>query len=52
MIFTATHTTTYLYSDPVSICHTEVHLAPRGGWGQRVLEHELTVLPKPALINS
>src|SRR3954462_2181716 len=47
MILRATHTTTYLYSDLVSICHTEAHLAPRAFWGQAVLEHELTIVPEP-----
>lgn len=43
----ATHTTTYLYSEPVSICHTEVHLAPRSGRSQRVIDHRLSVRPAP-----
>lgn len=47
MILRATHKTTYLYSEPVSICHTEVHLAPRAQWGQVVLNHELEILPEP-----
>jgi len=48
MIVTATHTTTYLYGQPVSICHTEVHLTPRSGPNQRVVSHELEVRPTPA----
>src|SRR5215475_10679482 len=48
MIVTATHTTTYLYGQPVSICHTEVHLAPRSCPHQRVVSHELEVRPEPA----
>ncbi len=47
MILRATHTTTYLYSEPVSICHTEVHLAPRDGERQRVIEHDLSIVPPP-----
>src|SRR5947207_15287851 len=47
MLLRATHTTTYLYSEPVSICHTEAHLAPREHWGQTVLEHELSIVPQP-----
>jgi len=46
-MFRATHSTTYLYSEPVSICHTELHLAPRNGHGQRVLEHNLSIRPMP-----
>lgn len=47
MMLRATHTTTYLYSAPVSICHTEVHLAPRDGRNQRLLDHSLSILPMP-----
>ena len=47
MLLRATHTTTYLYSAPVSICHTEVHLAPRDCRHQRVLEHSLSIVPMP-----
>lgn len=43
----ASHTTTYLYSEPVSICHTEVRLAPRGDRTQWVLEHHLSAQPAP-----
>jgi len=47
MILSAIHTTTYLYSAPVSICHTEVHLEPRPVASQAVLEHSITVSPRP-----
>jgi transglutaminase-like putative cysteine protease len=47
MMLRATHTTTYLYSAPVSICHTEVRLAPRDCRNQRVVDHSLSVVPKP-----
>jgi transglutaminase-like putative cysteine protease len=47
MLLRATHTTTYLYSDPVSICHTEVRLAPRDDRKQRVLDHNLAIVPMP-----
>ena len=43
----ATHTTTYLYTEPVSICHTAVHLTPRTGRTQRVLDHKLSIVPMP-----
>lgn len=48
MIVTAKHTTTYLYGEMVSICHTEVHLSPRSGRNQQVLNYELKVTPEPA----
>lgn len=47
MIFRTTHSTTYMYNEPVSICHTEVHLQPRKHWRQTLLEHTLTVHPPP-----
>jgi transglutaminase-like putative cysteine protease len=43
----ATHVTRYWYSEPVSLCHTEVYLAPRTRKTQTVLEHDLTVTPAP-----
>jgi transglutaminase-like putative cysteine protease len=51
MLLRATHTTTYLYSEPVSICHTEVHLGPRVSTRQRLVEHELLIKPAPATID-
>jgi transglutaminase-like putative cysteine protease len=47
MILRTLHTTTYLYSQPVSICHTEVHLAPRDHLHQRTVEHNLAIHPAP-----
>ena len=43
----ATHTTRYLYSDVVSTCHSEAHLAPRPCPGQSVLNHHLSIDPAP-----
>ena len=48
MILKATHTTTYLYSDPVSTCQTAVHLEPRSSEGQKLIDHKLEVTPAPA----
>ena len=48
----ATHMTRYWYSEPVSLCHTEVHLAPRTRRSQTVLEHDLTVSPFPEATHS
>jgi transglutaminase-like putative cysteine protease len=42
-----THTTTYLYTDPVSICHTLVHLTPRDVRNQRLLDYNLSIDPLP-----
>lgn len=48
MKVTASHTTTYLYSNPVSICHTQTHLTPRESARQKVLSHEMNVSPEPS----
>jgi transglutaminase-like putative cysteine protease len=48
MVLTVSHTTTYLYREPVSICHTEVHLTPRSGLNQHLISHQLDVRPEPA----
>jgi transglutaminase-like putative cysteine protease len=52
MTVTTSHTTTYLYSEPVSICHTQVHLMPRDCPHQRLISHELTIVPEPAFTTS
>jgi transglutaminase-like putative cysteine protease len=52
MIVNTTHSTTYLYSEPVSICHTQVHLSPRDGPDQRLLSHHLTIIPEPTFTSS
>jgi len=41
------HTTTYRYSNPVSVSHTEVHLAPRADRNQTPIEHHLAIDPAP-----
>jgi len=52
MTFRAIHVTTYTYSDPVSICHNEVHLHPRGTPRQSVQRSELKVDPAPNYVHS
>ena len=39
------HATCYRYSEPVSLCHNEVHLAPRNTARQTCISHELTIEP-------
>jgi transglutaminase-like putative cysteine protease len=46
------HSTRYLYSGPVSMCHTEAHLEPRDTAQQTILERELTVTPEPGAMHS
>jgi transglutaminase-like putative cysteine protease len=48
----ATHITRYWYSDPVSTCHTEVHLAPRPRLNQRVYDYKLTISPQPDSVST
>jgi transglutaminase-like putative cysteine protease len=47
MTLDVTHTTTYLYSEAVTISYNEVHLAPRPHDSQIVVSHELTITPPP-----
>jgi len=46
------HKTTYAYSETVSICHNELHLAPRMLPHQRLFTSTLDVEPEPATISS
>lgn len=52
MLYRTRHTTTYLYGEPVSLCHNEVRLTPRAGNGQVVLEHTLTIQPQPEAVTT
>jgi transglutaminase-like putative cysteine protease len=45
------HTTTYEYTEPVSLCQNVAHLIPRSCPGQRAGESVLTVTPDPAVID-
>jgi transglutaminase-like putative cysteine protease len=47
MIYQVRHQTTYTYSDPVSLSHHLLRLAPRPLPRQRCLQHELDVHPSP-----
>jgi transglutaminase-like putative cysteine protease len=48
MIYHVRHTTSYTYTETVSICHNELRLRPRDVAQQTCLEHELVVQPAPA----
>jgi transglutaminase-like putative cysteine protease len=52
MIYRVTHTTTYAYSEPVTLCHNLVHLTPRDTPGQKSRHHQLLVSPLPAVAKS
>ena len=51
LAYEITHVTTYQYVGSVSISHHLLRLAPRGDGKQRVLTHELTVNPAPAVVS-
>lgn len=50
MLYRVIHTTTYEYTEPVSLCQNVAHLTPRGGPGQTCLESSLTIHPVPAVV--
>jgi transglutaminase-like putative cysteine protease len=47
MLYAVTHTTTYEYAEPVSLCHNLVHLRPRQAPGQTCHSSHLRVKPEP-----
>lgn len=46
------HTTSYVYSEPVPVCHNEIHLVPRGLPRQRILSNAITVKPQPSSLST
>jgi transglutaminase-like putative cysteine protease len=51
MHYKITHTTTYLYTETVPVCHNEVHLTPRDGRTQACKHHRLAIKPRPATLS-
>jgi transglutaminase-like putative cysteine protease len=51
MQYKITHTTTYVYSETVPVCHNEVHLTPRDGRTQGCRHHRLAIKPRPATLS-
>jgi transglutaminase-like putative cysteine protease len=49
MIYRVQHTTTYAYTEVVSICHNELHLRPRDSVLQTCSAYDLVVRPRPAV---
>lgn len=49
MIYRVRHTTTYSYSEPVSLCHNVAHLLPRESPRQTCTETTLEIEPRPAV---
>ncbi len=50
MKYHVSHTTTYQYSDPVAVCHNQVHLTPRESPRQTCYYHRLRIQPTPSTI--
>ena len=51
MRYRVRHTTTYAYSNAVSVCHNQLHLCPRQCPHQTCTFHELLVFPEAALVS-
>ena len=49
MRYNIRHTTVYSYTDPVPVCHNQVHLAPRDTAAQSCREHRLVIDPRPSI---
>src|SRR5262245_30063906 len=49
MLYRITHTTTYDYTEPVSVCQNLAHLTPRAAPGQTCRETHLAIRPAPAV---
>lgn len=51
MRYRVRHTTTYAYSNAVSVCHNQLHLCPRQCPHQACTFHELMVFPEAAMVS-
>jgi transglutaminase-like putative cysteine protease len=51
MLYRVRHTTTYAYTNAVSVSHNVLHLTPRECLHQHCSMHELLIYPKPAFIS-
>jgi transglutaminase-like putative cysteine protease len=51
MQYQVTHTTTYQYSEPVSLCQNLAHLTPRDVPEQHCLRTALSIAPQPAVVS-
>ncbi|MFO1023054.1 MAG: transglutaminase family protein [Planctomycetales bacterium] len=47
MLYNVRHTTTYFYSDPVSLCQNQIRVRPRETPSQRSLKCEIEIFPEP-----
>ena len=51
MQYRVSHTTTYRYAEPVSVCHNELHLTPRDCPGQAPVRSQLLIGPSPSALH-
>ncbi len=51
MMYRVRHTTTYAYSNSVSVCHNALHLTPRECRHQRCVFYELLIYPEPTVVS-
>ena len=49
MKYTVRHATFYSYTEPVPVCHNQVHLSPRNTPNQTCSEHQLMIDPVPSI---
>ncbi|MSQ96900.1 MAG: transglutaminase family protein [Gemmataceae bacterium] len=52
MLYAVTHTTTYQYTEPVSLCHNLVHLRPRQAPRQTCHHSHMLVQPEPRTLQN
>jgi transglutaminase-like putative cysteine protease len=52
MLYAVSHTTTYHYTEPVSLCHNLLHLCPRQSPRQTCHHSQLFVSPEPATLQT
>jgi transglutaminase-like putative cysteine protease len=50
VLYRINHTTTYVYSDPVTLCHNLLHLNPRRGSYQTCQRSQILVAPFPGVL--
>lgn len=50
MLYSVTHTTSYVYTEPVSLCHNLVHLKPRSAARQTCHHSTMIVQPEPRVV--
>src|ERR1700730_6681192 len=50
MLYRINHATTYIYSEPVTLCHNLLHLTPRQGPNQTCQRAQILVAPLPVVL--